>query len=87
MAEKYHIREDETLGVCKAKPGKCPIRKTDLGEPYHGTYEEVEAEIQRRFQEIYGPLSFSVASSKIKYHMTDEGIRYCNHPLGDCNGT
>ena len=41
MAEKYHIRKDETLGVCDAKPGNCPISSTELGEPFHGTREEV----------------------------------------------
>ena len=61
MAHKgSHIKSDGTLGECRALPGNCPIKATALGEQYHGTYEEVSAEIERRHEETYGPLGVSL---------------------------
>ena len=63
MAKKYHIRTNGSPGVCTAKPGNCPRMTTELGEQYHGTREEVTAEIERRHEEAYGPLGASLSES------------------------
>lgn len=53
MAKKYHIKDDGTPGECTAATTEsCP--KTQAGDGFHGTAEEVALESQRRFEEKLG---------------------------------
>ena len=80
-----HIREDGSLGPCKAKPGNCPIKKTDLGEPFHGTSEEVSAEIERRNKEIHGTLGAGLSKSAKWFHIDANGNPVVCREDGNCD--
>jgi len=50
MATKYHIKDDGTPGVCRAASNaSCP--KSQMGDSFHGTLEEAQAESEKRFAE------------------------------------
>jgi len=52
---RYHIAEDGTPGVCKAKSVEsCP--KTQAGDGFHGTLEEAQVESERRFAKEFGDI-------------------------------
>lgn len=52
---RFHIAEDGTPGVCKAKTvDSCP--KTQAGDGFHGTLEEAQVESERRFAKEFGEI-------------------------------
>lgn len=65
MANRYHISDDGTPGVCKAASiASCP--KTRAGDNFHGNLNEAQAESERRFEAGYGAVVNSTIQSNSK---------------------
>lgn len=65
MANKYHISDDGTPGICRASTSDaCP--KTQAGDNFHGNLAEAKAESERRFEERYGAAAHSTLQEDSK---------------------
>jgi len=69
MSYIYHIRPDNTVGICKAKKGKCPLGKD---EPHFNSIEEAEKYRDSQMKNQIFPEYVSLIIPKTKEQLAKE---------------
>ena len=52
MSQKYHVKSDGTVGVCKAERGRCPYQSA----PHFNSEQEAQAHVNKQSEKEHGLL-------------------------------
>lgn len=67
MSQKYHVKPDGTIGICKAEKGGCPYQSA----PHFDSEQEAQSYIEERSEKKYGLLG-SVGEKGVLEHERED---------------
>ena len=70
---RYHISpQTQRPNICRAQPGKCPLRSGNEPAPHFETKEEARAHVEQSERAKNGNVSFAVLPKKIESALPTE---------------